>query len=214
MGEPSDETPEPFRVFYVNMHIGSTYLLALITILVLVGLTVVLGIKLQKQQKMHAYLRFLYNFFVFGCVFAGCASFQGSIMNPTNTLSVNGLFYITGTLLFAVALCETLYRLYDNHVAYFWRLRVFLKAAILSLAHFSPVYLLTVAVLVDLILLGIEHRLCRYPQYFGKFWLFAHIAINFALIMLVFLPVIELALLTVSLVILMVLISEAIMHYR
>ena len=73
---------------------------------------------------------------------------------------------------------------------YFWKIRVLVKATILSLAHFSPIYLLSMAVMTDLILIAVEYRFCRYSQYFSRWWLFAHITINMGLIMLVFLPVI------------------------
>lgn len=56
-------------------------------------------------MKMWAYFRFLYNFFIFGAVFAGCASLQGSIMNPVVELSVNGVFYILGIILYFSAFC-------------------------------------------------------------------------------------------------------------
>lgn len=163
---------------------------------------------------MHAYLRFLYNFFVFGATFAGCSSLQGSIYNPVNSLTSNGFFYILGICIYAAIICEAAYKLYIDRITYFWRLRVILKATVLSLAHFSPIYLFCTAILLDLMLLTVEYRLCRYPKYFGRWWMFAHIATNLSMIMLVFLPVIQLSLLLVSLFLVFVVISEVVMHYR
>ena len=139
---------------------------------------------------MHAYLRFLYNFFVFGSAFAGLASLQGAILNPVKSISINSLFYIVGILIYCCIFCEALYKVYRNPTIYFWRLRILMKASILSLAHFSPIYLLSVAVLIDIIMVAGEYRICHYAQYFGRWWLFANITVNLALIMLVFLPVI------------------------
>ena len=211
---PDDTSPVSFLIFYVNMNVGAMYFVALLVIALLAGLSILLGKKLKKEQKMHAYLRFLYNFFIFGATFAGLASLQGSILNPVLSISANSFFYILGILVYCAIFCENFFKIYRNHVVYFWRFRVLVKASILCLAHFSPIYLLTVAVMVDIILIAAEYRICRYPQYFGRWWLFANIAANLALIMLVFLPVIELSLLLISLTLGMVIACEAVMHYR
>lgn len=54
---------------------------------------------------MDAYFTFLYNFFVFGVTFAGCASLQGAIINPISSLSLNATFYIVGILLYFGIVC-------------------------------------------------------------------------------------------------------------
>jgi hypothetical protein len=40
------------------------------------------------------------NYFAFGLSFAGFASVIGSLMNGTNLISINGLFYIVGVGVF------------------------------------------------------------------------------------------------------------------
>jgi hypothetical protein len=44
------------------------------------------------------------NFFYFGMAFAGCASLQGSILNPNNIISINGSGYALGIVLYVVVL--------------------------------------------------------------------------------------------------------------
>ena len=104
---------------------------------------------------MHAYLRFLYNFFAFGIIFAGISSFQGGIFNPVQTLSINSLFYILGIVIYGLFVCEAVYKTYRNPNVYIWRLRIVIKATLLSLGHFSPIYLLSSAVVMDILMLSI-----------------------------------------------------------
>ena len=49
-GNDADETPSPYKVFYVNLNIGSTYFLAFLTILV-VGLVLFAVAKLAKKEE-------------------------------------------------------------------------------------------------------------------------------------------------------------------
>lgn len=37
-------------------------------------------------------------------VFAGCAALQGSILNPNNIISINGLGYVFGIILYIATL--------------------------------------------------------------------------------------------------------------
>jgi len=48
----------------------------------------------------------IFNFFYFGLVFAGCASLQGSIFNPDNIISINGLGYVIGIIIYMGLLGE------------------------------------------------------------------------------------------------------------
>ena len=220
LSDARDESPEPYAFFYTNMNLASMHLLACIAILAFVGVTVLVGKFCCEQRsrkrnfKMYAYLRFLYNFFIFGVVFAGCASLQGAFLNPISELSVNGMFYILGILLYFAALCETLYRLYTSVVVHFWRIRVFMKATLLSLAHFSPIYLVSTAVLVDLILVAIEYKICIYPKRFARWWIFSNITVNLALLILLYLPSVQISLFTISLFLLLAIIAEAVMHRK
>jgi hypothetical protein len=48
-----------------------------------------------------------------GLVFAGCASLQGAILNPSSLLSLNGVGYIVGMMVWVGLLGETIYRCYS-----------------------------------------------------------------------------------------------------
>ena len=67
------------------MNIASTYLFCVFIILVLaiVGPLIITCCRVKKSQgQIEAYLTFLYCFFAFGIVFAGCGCIQGAILNP------------------------------------------------------------------------------------------------------------------------------------
>jgi hypothetical protein len=40
----------------------------------------------------------------------------------------------------------------DKHLN-FWKIRIFIKSTLLSLSHFSPIYLVLTTVLIDLVLI-------------------------------------------------------------
>ena len=96
----------------------------------------------------------------------------------------------------------------------FWKIRVFLKATILSLCHLSPVYLIASTLFIDLILIVVEYKLCIYSQVFMKSWIIANICANIALVLVVFAPTVIISLLFVSLFVVGALGLECYMHYK
>jgi hypothetical protein len=102
LADNRERQPASFSVFYTNMNIASMYLLPLgiLAILGLLGFVVSQTCASEHSARVKAFFVFLYNFFVFGVAFAGCASLQGAIMNPITSLNVNGAFYIIGILLY------------------------------------------------------------------------------------------------------------------
>lgn len=46
----------------------------------------------------------VYTFFSFGLTFAGSAAIQGSLYNPVDYYSINGLFYMVGGVIYCVQL--------------------------------------------------------------------------------------------------------------
>lgn len=216
LSDERDAAPLAFKFFFTNMNLGSMYLLAVSVLILLTIITFIVGKSLSPKYdfKMFAFLQFLYNFFGFGLIFAGCASMQGAILNPMESLSVNGAFYILGILVYFAMLCECIYKVAQDRVYNFFKIRVMIKATLLSLSHFSPIYLLSSAVLIDIILLIIEFKISEYSKRYCKFWLFAHISCNLALILLVFLPIIELTMIMVSCMLFLAIVSEAIIHYK
>lgn len=124
------------------------------------------------------------------------------------------MFYIMGIVLYVVALCEIIYRMNKDVKLHFWRVRIFVKATLLSLSHFSPIYLLSASVLIDLVLIIIEFKICQYPPRFARWWIFANVTVNLALLLLIYLPVIQLSLYTITLLLVLVIAAEGVMHYK
>lgn len=105
-GRDSDITPYPYKVFYMNLNIGSTYFLALCIISLLLICKFILPKILNEEHtlKTKSMTEFLYSFFIFGIIFASCLSLHGAIINPSSTLSLNSFFYIIGIALFLLIL--------------------------------------------------------------------------------------------------------------
>lgn len=89
-----------------------------------------------------------------------------------------------------------------------------MKATLLSLSHYSPIYLLASTIVIDIVLVIVEYQLNPYGKAHPKSWIFANVTCNLALILLVFLPIIELTMVLVSACLFFVLVAEAIMHYH
>ena len=111
VSSPTDVSAKPFKIFFINMNIGSTYLLGLGVILLigLIGIIIVClvyrspeGKTSERNKKLGLFVSFLHCFFAFGIVFAGTASFQGAILNPFETITLNGFFYILGIMLVCI----------------------------------------------------------------------------------------------------------------
>lgn len=200
LSDSRDYSPSAYSIFYNNMNLASMYLLALSVIVALsiIGLLVGKSCGPKYNPKMYAFFTFLYNFFVFGAAFAGCASLQGAVLNPITSLTINGAFYIIGILLYFSLICECIYKVSQDKALNFWKIRVLLKATLLSLSHLSPIYLLSSTVVIDLVLIIVEYQLSNYPKQYPKSWIFANVIVNLSLVLMVFLPIILLTLVLVS----------------
>lgn len=183
----------------MNLNLGSTYFLAFITILVVSLILLAIAKGAKKEDKIYPFFEVLYSFFCFGVIFAGCISFQGAIINPIDTVSLNGFFYILGIALYFAVFIEVCYSLKVKGRQSFWKLRVFLKATILSLCHWSPIYLIASTLFIDVILIIVEYKLCIYSQVFQKSWIAANLCANMALVLVVFAPTVIISLLFVTL---------------
>jgi hypothetical protein len=134
-------------------------------------------------------------------------------MNPIEFININGLFYILGIMLYVGAVCDCIYKVKQNKDLYFWKIRVLLKATLLSLSHFSPICLIAAAVAVDIGLIILEYHLTQYPKQYPRLWIFANVMANFSLALLIFLPIIVLTFVLVSVIVVCVMIAEGIIHY-
>ena len=116
--------------------------------------------------------------------------------------------------MYFASLIEVCYSLKVKGRESFWKIRVFLKATLLSLSHWSPVYLIAATLFVDVILIIVEYKLCIYSQVFMKSWIIAQICANVALVLVVFAPTVIISLLFVTLFIVASLVLESYMHYK
>lgn len=129
-------------------------------------------------------------------------------------MTVNGFFYILGIALYFAALIEVCYSVKVKGSLSFWKIRVFFKATILSLCHWSPVYLIASTLFIDVILIIIEYKLCIYSRVFKISWALANICANIALVLVVFAPTVIISLLFVTLFVVGALAMEGYMHYK
>lgn len=89
-----------------------------------------------------------------------------------------------------------------------------LKATILSLSHFSPIYLLSAAICLDFILIVVQYRLSLYPRLYKIPWCIANILANLATVLIIFVPAVVISLITVTLFIVIAIVAEAYIHYK
>lgn len=60
------------------------------------------------EDRISKFKSFLYNIFIAGLSFNSCINIIGMSMNPTETISVNGVFYILGILVYTVILIDAI----------------------------------------------------------------------------------------------------------
>ena len=126
----------------------------------------------------------IFVFFSFGLTFAGSSSIQGALFNQLDQLDINGLFYILGTIVYEAMLFITIKLAYSLKSSLY--LRSFIKASILSLSHISPVYLCTLAVIIDVSILLITYKHLSENITHPKLWFVNGIICNVALLLLFF----------------------------
>lgn len=102
----------------------------------------------------------MYNFFFFGLVFNGSASIQNAIFNPLLEVNVSAVFTVFGIICFGLAFVDSLYSLSETPL-YFFKLRIFSKALLLSVCHLSPIYIYSASFALDILCLIIEYRFTR-----------------------------------------------------
>jgi hypothetical protein len=164
-----DVFPAGFQLYYTNMNFASLYLAPFVLYLLLLFLGYLTLSQPRKKNEVfslheeeehnrssYAYLRMIFVYFSFGATFAGAASVQGALYNPSDSLSVNGAFYMLGGMVYCVQLAVSVFLTRKEGRSCY--IRSFLKATLLSVAHISPVYICTLAATLDLALIFIEYR--------------------------------------------------------
>jgi len=90
-------------------------------------------------------------------------------------------------LLFIYVFVETLYSFLRNFKA-INKLRIFIKACLLSLAHFNPIYVISVCTILDISLTILQFYRIQKRNQFTKIFTLAHILSTVAIILMIFVP--------------------------
>lgn len=139
-------------------------------------------------------------------------------MNPLNSIDANATFYIIGIFLYFLVFLDCAYSL-KKAVVNIWKVRIFMKATILSLAHFNPVFLIAMLLFADVTMIIFEYRWIRSkPKFefltpYPKLWLVNNLLAELALGLIILLPAILLGILIVSIIIGYLICSEFFFHY-
>lgn len=114
---------------------------------------------------------------------------------------------------YIIVFIDCVYSIYvDPHK--FHKLRVFMKCSILSFCHYSPLYLFASALCVDFLAMLMEYRITIKNKLYPKLWLFINFVILMDLGLLVLLPESITVVIIVSLLVVLVIVIEAFIHYR
>lgn len=161
-----DTMPMGYLFFFRNMNMASMHFFTCIIFLTLL----IIGycclsdkedeeVSEENSQRITVHLKFLafkefmLNFFCFGLAFAGFSSVVASFLNNATGLTVNGVFYISGVVIYCMIFSEAFSCLVINRRV--GRMRLVLKATFLAGAALNPLYLSSIAMIVDAILITI-----------------------------------------------------------
>jgi hypothetical protein len=184
VADPTDSSPLPYLLFYRSLSLASTYPLALFvvcTIAVLLGVSMYLFESARPTLKNIALC--LYSFFLAGLSWAAVVCLQGAFLNPITEFTVNSSFYLLGIVIFTVLVAEGAWSTFrDQHNMF--KLRVLVKVAVLSVLHFSPLYLFSIVLAFEAFFLFLQYRLIH--RLHPNVWLTANILPNLALLVLIY----------------------------
>lgn len=153
LGDKSDSVPKSLAMYFYNLNIASTYILALALFVVLISLKFLIDAK--KEFLRAKYTDFIYSIFVFGLAFAGCLSVQGAKFNPISQVTLNSVFYLIGIIVYLAIFIEILYSVHSNRQN-FYKIRIFLKATLLSLGHLNPIIVVSMSIILDILLTALQ----------------------------------------------------------
>jgi hypothetical protein len=185
LGQQADGIPKNLAMYFYNLNIASTYLLALCVVIGLFCLRFL--IHESKVLARTKYTQLIYCIFMFGMTFAGSLSLQGAKLNSIQKLTVNSLFYLIGIILYLTILVEMLYSVYQSKQN-FYRLRIFLKATLLSIAHFKPIIFVSMSIVLDVSLIFLQFFIVENRVAWKNIWLLNHLLLNIVLTLIFLLP--------------------------
>lgn len=130
-------------------------------------------------------LELLWNIFTFSVVYYSCLSVQGAFYNYQQIITVGGVFYILGMLLFIFVTIETFYSFIRN-MKRINKVRVFLKGCLLGLAYLNPIYVTSVCVAVDIVLIVISFNVINNKNQLSRYLTISHILCTICIILMIF----------------------------
>jgi hypothetical protein len=183
----ADLSPNSYLLLYPNMTLASTYLSSLCLILAII-LTLGLAALFSRERRegLRAVGVFLYNFFEVGLIMAGSMSIQGAYYNNLNYITSNSWLYLVGIVLFVVVAVANLWMAVTS-IHRINKIRVLVKTSFLSLLYVSPIYLLPIALGLELIFIVAEYNIKKAVKLHPHLWLINQIIVNLALLALVLL---------------------------
>ena len=142
----TDSTPFPYLLFYTSLSLASTYLLALVVICTIVLSLVATAYLCESTRGVIRNMGlFVYNFFLGGVSFAALICMQGALMNVASEYTLKSNFYLLGFIILIGLLMEAVWSFWQNHENLF-KLRVLVKALVISLLHYNALYLLAILI--------------------------------------------------------------------
>lgn len=130
-------------------------------------------------------MELLWNIFSFSVVYYSCLSVQGGFYNFLQIITVNGVFYIMGILLFIYVTIEAFYSFIRNYKL-INKLRVYIKACLLSLAYLNPIYVASVCVAFDIMLIVLQFYLINKKNQLSKWFTISHILNTISILFMIF----------------------------
>lgn len=155
----------------------------------------------------------LWNVFTFSVVYYSCLSVQGAFYNYQQIITVNGVFYILGMLLFIYVTIETFYSFLRNFKL-INKLRIYVKACLLSVAYLNPIYVTSVCVAFDIMLIVIHFYLINKKNQLSKIFTFTHILSTVSILFMIFISQSLISLFLSALSLLTCLALEIYIHYK
>lgn len=158
-------------------------------------------------------MELLWNIFTFSVVYYSCLSVQGAFYNYQQIITTNGVFYILGMLLFIYITIETFYSFVRNYKL-INKLRIYLKACLLSLAYLNPIYVTSVCVVLDIMLIAIHFYLINNKNQLSKYLTITHILSTISILFMIFISHSLISIFLTALSLLTSLALEIYIHYK
>lgn len=150
---------------------------------------------------------------MFGLTFAGCLALQGAFYNPLKRPNLNALFYLIGIVAYVMVMIEVMFSVYQDKKE-FYKVRIFIKATLLSIAHTNPIIVVSIAIILDILLTILQFIIVESVHSWSIFWLINHLLLNGALSIMFVMPNSSIALMTTVVVVSIVVLVEIVLNLK